>query len=181
MLGGTPLKDIVERVVAPLVGLRVWGPRRDADLLTLQFGESRRVADEEVGSYALQIACAWRIAGPTAILVASGDLFTPADENAELESFDWDVPGASWWDSRITEVASTLAANVVVTTFLADSYGGVRLVCSGGMEIELFPNSSPAPHVESEFWRLFRPGESDQYVVVGTSGVELVQPSDASA
>jgi hypothetical protein len=80
----------------------------------------------------------------------------------------------------MTDVASTLATNGVVTTFLADSYGGLRLVCTGGIEIELFPNSSAAPHVETEFWRLFRPGESDQYVAVGTNGVELVQPSDAS-
>lgn len=179
--GRHSLQDIVERVVAPLVGLRVWGPRRHADLLSLQFGESRRVADVEVGAYTLQIACAWRIAGPAAILVASGDLFTPSDENADLDSFDWDAPGASWWDFRMAEVAASLASKtVVVTTFVADAYGGVRLVCTAGIEIEIFPNSSPAPHVESEFWRLFRPAESDQSVVVGSSGVELVEPSDAS-
>jgi hypothetical protein len=172
-----PLKDIVERVIAPLVGLRVWCPRRETDLLKLHFGEARRVADEEIGEFTLQVACAWRIAGPTAILVASGDLFTPADENAELETFDWDVAGASWWDRRIADLASTFTTEVVLTTFLADSYGGVRLVCTSGIEIELFPNSSAAPHVETEFWRLLRPDEPDQYVAVGTSGVELVQPA----
>lgn len=129
----------------------------------------------------MQIACAWRIADSATILLASGDLFTPADENADLENFDWDISGASWWDVRLAEVAKLLTSNVVLTTFLADSYGGVRLVCTGGIEIELFPNSSPAPHVETEFWRLLRAGESDQYVAVGTTGVELVQPSDASA
>jgi hypothetical protein len=175
------LKDIVERVLAPLVGLRVWGPRRDADLLTLQLGDPHQTAGGEVGTYMLQVACAWRIAGPTAILVASGDLFTPADQDADLETFDWDVPGASWWDVRMTEVASMLEAmSVVVTTFLADSYGGVRLVCTQGIEIELFPNSSPAPHVESEFWRLSRPAESEQFLAVGSGGVELVESSDAS-
>ena len=147
----------------------------------MQFGKPQRVAGEEVGTYTLQIACAWRIAGPTTILVASGDLFTPADEHAELETFDWDVPGASWWDARLSEVREMLAEQVVVTTFLADSYGGIRFVCTGGIEIELFPNSSAAPHVESEFWRLSRASEPDQYVSVGTNGVELVQPSDASA
>lgn len=160
------------------MGLRVWGPERQADLLLLQFGERHTVDQEEVGSYSLQIACAWRIAGPTEILVASADLFTPADESSELESFDWDVPGASWWDLRMTDVSARLASGVAVTTFLADSYGGVRLVCSGGIEIELFPNSSPAPHVESEFWRLSRASEPDHYVAVGTSGVELVQWSN---
>ena len=147
----------------------------------MQLGESRRVGDVEVGAYTLQVACAWRIAGPTTILVASGDLFTPADADAELETFDWDVPGASWWDSRMQEVADSLAGTVTITTFLADSYGGLRLVCTGGMEIELFPNSSPAPHVESEFWRLTRSGDSEQCVVVGSAGIELVQPTDAGA
>lgn len=147
----------------------------------MQFGERQRVAGEDVGAYTLQVACAWRIAGPTAILVASGDLFTPADEDAELETFDWDVPGASWWDVRMREVEDMLAETVALTTFLADSYGGVRFVCTGGIEIELFPNSSAAPHVESEFWRLSRASEPDQFVAVGTNGIELVQPSDASA
>lgn len=168
--------------MAPLVGLPVWGPRRDADLLSLQFGESRQVDGVAAGALTLQIACAWRIAGPTSILVASGDLFTPVLEDADLETFDWDVPGASWWDFRMAnEVAPLFAENPTVTTFLADSYGGVRLVCTAGVEIELFPNSSAAPHVETEFWRLYRAGESDQHVVVGTNGVELVEPSDASA
>lgn len=180
LIPGDSLKDIVERVVAPLVGLRVWGPKRQADLLTIQFGARRAGGVEDAGEYTLQVSCAWRIAGPNAILVASGDLFTPADENADLETFDWDVPGASWWDARMKDHERILADDASVTTFLADSYGGVRLVCTGGIEIELFPNSSPAPHVETEFWRLFRPGESEQYVAVGTTGVELVQPSDAS-
>jgi hypothetical protein len=138
-------------------------------VLTVEFGPPQ-------GAYTLRIASAWRIAGPTEILVASGDLFTPADPQAELESFDWDIFGASWWDVRMTAVTQLLEQEVVVTTFLADSYGGVRLVCSGGLELEIFPNSSPSPDVETEFWRLIRASETDDHVVVGTSGVELVQP-----
>ena len=169
-----PLKDIVERVLAPLTGLRVWGLARETDLLTLQFGDPRRIDGSEVGTYTLQAACAWRIVGPTSILVGSADLFTPADPEAELESFDWDIRGASWWDVRMNEVTAALGREVVVSTFLADSFGGVRLVCTGGLEIELFPNSSAAPHVETEFWRLLRPGEADNHVIVSTSGVEVV-------
>lgn len=67
--------------------------------------------------------------------------------------------------------------NVVITTFLADSYGGVRLVATSGIELELFPNSAAAPHVETEFWRLVRFDQQEDYVLVGTSGIELVQPT----
>jgi len=155
----------------------MWGPRRESDLLSLHFGERRKADDPTIGSYTLRIACAWRIAGPTTILAGSGDLFTPADPDAELETFDWDVEGASWWDVRMTELSRILDEAVVVTTFLADSYGGLRLVCTGGIEVEIFPNSSPAPHIESEFWRLERDGPGDEYVLVGTTGVELVQPT----
>ena len=75
------------------------------------------------------------------------------------------------------EISSLLASGVTVTTFLADSFGGVRLVCTGGIELEIFPNSSPAPHVETEFWRLLRTGQAGDHVVVATTGIELVQPT----
>ena len=143
----------------------------------MQFGEQREVDGRSVGAYTLHVACAWRIANPTTILAGSGDLFTPAEPDAELESFDWDVEGASWWDVRLREIMQLLETPVFVSTFLADSYGGLRLVCTGGIEMEVFPNSSPAPHVESEFWRLVRGGQIDDYVVVGTTGIELVQPT----
>lgn len=174
---GGSLKEIVERVLAPLVGLRLWGLSRESDLLSLQFGERRQVGGRSVGAYTLHVACAWRIANSTTILAGSGDLFTPADPDAELDSFDWDAQGASWWDVRMSEVSGLLEAPVVVSTYMADSYGGVRLVCTGGIEVELFPNSSPAPHVETEFWRLVLGGQADDYVLVGTTGIELVQPT----
>ena len=75
------------------------------------------------------------------------------------------------------EISSLLSSGVAVTTFLADSFGGFRLVCSGGIELEIFPNSSPSPHVETEFWRLVRRRQADEHVVVGTTGIELVQPT----
>ena len=163
-------------MLAPLVGLRLWGLTRRDDLLSLQFGEPREIDGQSVGAYTLHVACAWRIADATSILAASGDLFTPADPDADLQTFDWDIDGASWWDVRMAEVSRLLADPVVVTTFLADSYGGVRLVCTTGIEVELFPNSSPSPHVETEFWRVVRTGQSDDFVLVSTSGIELVQP-----
>ena len=176
MYGGI-LKEIVERILAPLGGLRLWGPSRGTDVLSLQFGKARQTGGANVGEYSLHVACAWRIASSTTILAASGDLFTPTDPDADLESFDWDIEGASWWDVRMKELSQLLETPTVVSTFMADSYGGVRLVCTGGIEVELFPNSSPAPHVETEFWRLVRGGQTDDYVLVGTAGIELVQPT----
>lgn len=175
------MQEIVERILAPLVGLTMWGPARSTDLLVVHFGERRTVDGRAVGAFTLEIACAWRVAS-TAILMASGDLFTPADPDADLERFDWDVDGASWWDIRIQEVTRLLhEAPAPVTTFVADSFGGFRLVCSGGVELEVFPNSSAAPHVETEFWTLSQLGQSVPRVVVGTNGVELVHETAAES
>ena len=178
---GGRLREIVERALAPLVGLPMWGAARAANMLTLQFGSTSADAANggpAHGEYALQVSCAWRIATATEILVASGDLFTPADPDAELETFDWDVKGATWWDARMRDLAESYAASsLTVATFVADALGGFRLVLAGGVELEIFPDSAPAPHVETEYWRLFRPRFSDPHVVVGTTGVELVHES----
>jgi hypothetical protein len=165
------VREIVERTLAPLVGLALWLPSRRADVLNVELGPPG--ATESV--FVLEVACAWRIAGPTSILLASGDLFSPADPHAELETFDWDVAGASWWDAHTLELAPVQwSPPPVVATFAADAYGGFRLVCAGGTELEAFPNSSPSPHVETEFWRLHRRAPGEPWVVVGTSGIELV-------
>lgn len=149
--------------------------------MTVQFAaqqSDRGNGSGDGGRFALHVACPWRMAGPTSIIVGSGDLFTPSDADAELETFDWDVSGASWWDKRMQELTPTLIdTTVAVTTFVADSLGGFRLVCTGGFELEVFPNSSPAPHVETEFWRLIQPGRTEPDIVVGTSGIELVHHS----
>ena len=169
------MKEIVERALAPLLGLPMWGFSRSADLLSLHLGE-RTASETRAGSvYTLEIACAWRLASPTSILFASGDLFTPADSDADLETFDWGPPGANWWDARMAELEQAGAlSSLAVSTFLADSFGGFSLVCTGGVELDVFPNSSPAAHVTTDFWRLLRPGSRDPDVIVGTAGVELV-------
>jgi len=173
------VKDDIDQALAPLVGLPMWAASRTADRLTLQFGERQRVVDDEggereVGLYALDVACPWRLAAPDRILVGSGDLLTPADPEEEIETFDWDVPGASWLDVRLEEVAAAHASSPpAVAAIDADPFGGVRLTLSGALALELFPTSTPTGHVATEFWRLLRLGAAEPHFVVGTFGVEL--------
>jgi len=176
--GGGPLAGGAESALAPLVGLPLWMAERDRDVVAFQFGPRRTIDDgdgaRDVGEYALRVSCAWRLADATGILAASGDLFTPADPDADIESFDWEVPGATWLDLRLRRFTEAhVAEPPVVATFLADAVGGFRIVLSGGIELETFPNSSAAEHVETEFWRLLRPGEADAHIVAGTFGIEL--------
>src|SRR5690348_13397687 len=93
-------RETIDRALAALVGEPLWDARRAADQLALHFGARRAGEDGESGTLVLHVACAWRTTARGEILVASGDLFTPADPDAELETFDWEEPGATLWDLR---------------------------------------------------------------------------------
>ncbi len=175
------MKDLAEVAFAPLVGLPMFGMHRASSILTVQFGEPRAIGgvhgDRTVGAFALHVSCAWRLSDAQTIRVASADLFTPADPDADLETFDWDVPGANWWDVRVAEFLADHPTPPVVTTFVCDDLAGVRLVLTDGVELEVFPNSSAAPHVDTEYWRVLRPGEPDAHIVAGTFGIVMEQES----
>lgn len=180
------MRDEIERALAALIGLPMWGAGRAADLLRLQFGERQRVNTEDagegdapdVGAYALHVACPWRLASSDRLLVGSGDLLTPSDPDAEPETFDWDEPGASWLDVRLAELAEAHgAAPPVVEAVAGDALGGFRLSLTGALTFEAFPNSTPTGHIATEFWRLLRPGAAEPHFVVGTFGTELERVS----
>ena len=129
----------------------------------------------EVGEYTLHVSCPWRLVGPEGLVVASGDLFTPADPLADLADFDWEVPGASWCDVRLQAfIAATAGDPPTVTAISADELGSLRLFLGDEYVLDIFPDSSPAPHVESEFWRLLQPGSGAPQFVVGSEGIARV-------
>lgn len=172
------MRDEVERVLALLVGLPLWGAGRSADLLWLQFGARQRMAspagsEHEVGEYTLHIACPWRLIDAERILVGSGDLLTPVDPDEDPETFDWEQPGASWMDVRLSELLPPDAPpRWVVEGVAGDGLGGFRLGLRGGVVLEVFPNATPSGHVTTEFWRLLRPGTGEPQFVVGTFGTD---------
>jgi len=174
------VKAEIERALVPLVGLPVWDAGRAGAMLWLQLGDRRiRPADQRgarvVGEYALHVSCAWRLAGPDGILVASGDLFTPADADADPDTFEWDVIGANWCDVRLRAfIEATAESPLAVVSISADEMGGVRIELAEGIALEVFPDSSNAEHVETEFWRLLQPGLPSPHVVVGSAGMDLV-------
>ena len=85
-----------------------------------------------VGEYALHVSCAWRLVGPDGILVASGDLFTPADADADPDTFQWDVIGANWCDVRLRAfIEATAESPLAVVSIPADGMGGVRIEWRG--------------------------------------------------
>ena len=166
----------IRDALAPLHGLRMWGPARAADMLTLQFGETRtRLSPvsgrRDVGEYALHIQCPWRLTEGTRLVVGSGDLHTPANPDADRETWNWDVVGATWWDRRIEAFFAERSESLEVQDIIVDSFGGFRLLCSG-VTLEVFPSASAAPHDVFELWRLLQPSASTEHFVVRTIGRE---------
>ena len=145
-------------------------------MLSLQLGAARVAPTmhgpaREVGAFALHVFCPWRVVVSGSLVAGTGDLFTPADPDADLEEFDWDVVGATWWDAQLAAVFARLEKNVI-RSVVSDTVGGFILEC-GAFQFEVFPNSSIAPHVETEFWRLFSPYREEPHFIVDTSGAHL--------
>ena len=155
------MKDEIQRALAPLVGRALSSPLRAANMLAL------RVGDE----HELHIFCPWRIVVDDQIVAGSGDLYTPRDPEAELETFDWEAEGTTWWDYRLEELFAERHAPPVIERVTVDSLGGFRFACSGSTILEVFPSSSTAPHVETEHWRLLRPASQDAHFVVQADGI----------
>jgi len=149
-------------------------------MLWLQLGERRVRTPEqrgagEVGEYALHVSCTWRLIGPEGIHAASGDMFTPADPDADPTNFTWDEPGANWCDVQLRAfIAATASAPPTVRSISADELGSLRLFLGDAFVLDVFPDSSHAAHVETEFWRLLQPATPAPHFVVGSAGIDLV-------
>lgn len=174
------MQEEIERALAPLVGRPLFDAGRAGAMLWLQFGDHRPgPADErdarDVGEYAIHVSCAWRLIGPHGIYVASGDLFTPADPTVDPSDFEWDAPGANWCDVRLRAfVAETAGSPRAVSGVSSDEIGSLRLFLGEDFVLDVFPDSSDAAHVETEFWRLLQPGTAGAHVVVGSYGLDHV-------
>ena len=167
----------IEQTLRPFIGEQLWGAARAANMLSLQVGPPRlaptsRDPDRKVGAYALHVFCPWRLTRGADIIVASGDLYTPADPDESLDDFDWDRVGSTWWDVGMREVFGEDArVQLVIEAVRADALGGMALMCSADFTFEVFPNSSLAAHVETEFWRVFAPGTDGPHTVCSSSGL----------
>ena len=169
------MKAEIEQALAPLVGLQLWGPARAANMLSIQLGPARsaptnRAPEREVGEYALHVFCPWRLTRGHEIVVGAGDLLTPADPDADPEDFDWDAVDSTWWDVGMRDVFGDARVGIHIQGVRADDVGGFTLQCGEGFAFEVFPNSAPAAHVETEFWRLFQPAGDGDHFVVDTTG-----------
>lgn len=168
------LRERIEEALKPLLGRRLWGSRRAADMEMFEFGgrvptKDRRGKPVEVGEYALHVQCAWRIAGPEGIVVASRDVFEAPAGSAEATPVDLDWEKGNRRDDRMRHfLVVEHPEGLSVEGVSADDVGGFTLDLSSKFRLEVFPNDS----LPEEHWRLLKPGALGSHFVVKGSGVE---------
>jgi hypothetical protein len=169
------MKTVIEEALAPLVGLPLWAGGRSLDLEWFQFGGRHKVkvfrgVEEEVGEFAVHTQCAWRIAGPQAIIVASRDRLKPRGNLGDVsDEFDPNEPGATLCDERMDALfAQPGADSLVVERIIVGEWGDFSLRLRGGFTLDVFPDDSLA----EEHWRVFRPYNDSRHFVLKGSGIE---------
>jgi hypothetical protein len=171
------IRQQVESVMAPLVGMPLWDAGRAADLLWLAFGQRQTIKDfrgkpREVGGYALHVQCAWRFVQGEKVVAGNRDLYYPRgykDPKDQIpKDFDWDVQGANRCDEMLAELFAGGAKQFVVQRAEVRQAGELALLLEGGLALQIFPNDS----LDGEHWRLFRPGNDEPHSVYTGKGLE---------
>jgi hypothetical protein len=171
------IRQQVENVMAPLVGVPLWDAGRAADLMWLAFGQRQTIPDfqgkpREVGEYALHVQCAWRFVQGEKVLVGNRDLYYPRgyrDPKEEIpKEFNWDVQGANRCDEMLATLFAGGAKQFVVQRVEVGQAGKFALLLECDLTLQVFPNDS----LEGEHWRLFRPGSDGPHSVFTGEGLE---------
>jgi hypothetical protein len=127
-----------------------------------------------VGDYALHIQCAWRIVKRSQIVTGSADLYRPrAASEAEPEN-----PREGLQEHLLEEIftehdeathsLTDTTRTMIVQSVSADDHGGLEIMFSGDLRLQIFPNGSGG-----EDWRLLGLDNPDRHFVV--SGGVIVE------
>lgn len=147
------LKKITDKPIAK-VG-------RAGDMVWLGFGNeiSRLIAGEQrlVSEYALHIQCPWRITHNGKIIVASHDIYYPAD-GEDNDDFVWDIIG----NNRFDKIAKKLNAvikkgEIKVLNAKVTIFGDLILDFAKNYKLEAFLADS----LHEEYWRFIINREND--------------------
>jgi len=150
-------QEEMEKAVGVLVGNSFWKINRTGDIFSFQFGERRstqkfRGGMAEVGSFAINVQCPWRIIEENKVLIGSGDLYYPASPSQSTIEFDWQTE-----PTRFDSLTENLFQGRQFDISGVESHldASVRIRFKNKCDLEIFPDSS-----EGEQWRLLRPGET---------------------
>jgi hypothetical protein len=169
-------KDLIHHAADRLVGKKLWGCTRAADLVSFAFGERREVPDRRggtkvVGEYALHVQSAWRITQADQVVLGGGDLYYPANYghgSTDIpDGFDWDRD-PNRCDTLIRLLFQEGKREFLVQRVDVGAAASLQVWLSDGLCLEVFPDDS----LSDERWRLFRPGLEEPHFVVMGNGVK---------
>lgn len=174
----TDIADEIRIHLKPLVGLRLSGTTRAADMRCFRFGEVRETEEGAFGGYTLNVQCPWRIEGPEGIVTGDSDLCEPAEDSLDIDWDAWDFEESPNLQDAMIEVFlqgydlqtglfNDETDKLVVEAISGDAYGGATLTFFGGCRLVIFPAGS-----RGEDWRIFRPGVDERHFVIAGGQVE---------
>ncbi len=168
------MKEEIEKATRVLVGTALWGHRRTADLSSFHFGGRRRVKTfhgdlADVGEFAINVQCPWRIVEYDRVLVGNGDLYYPPEARTDEPgaAFDWQHQ-TSRLDYLMTIFFQSGRREVNLLQVEVGAGGGLQIALDGACLLELFPNDS----FSKEHWRLLKPGTEEPHFVVSGEGIK---------
>jgi hypothetical protein len=167
------MKDQIETNLRVLIGQPLVSVTRAANMQMFGFGKWVDAIEGEarkVGEYALHLQCVWRVVSSNRIIVAQRDMYYPlGDPETEPEHWMWDRQGANRCDERTKRLITQYTnCPLIVESIVADEIGGLSLLFSEGIKLEVFPDDS----LPDEYWRFFKPGTEENHFVVSGEGVE---------
>ncbi len=175
------MMDIADEIrihLKPLVGSRLSGTTRAADMRCFRFGEIRQTQEGSFSEYTLQVQCPWRIEGPAGIVTGRSDLWEPVEDSPDIDWEAWDFDENQNLQDRLIETflqgydLQTGSFNdetdkLVVEAVSGDAYGGATLTFFGGCRLAIFPAGTGG-----EDWRIFRPGTDEPHFVIAGGKIE---------
>lgn len=160
------MKTEIEEILKTLIGKRLTRSTRALNMECLQFGELKQIEGGQIGEIAVHILCDWRIVGDK-LYVGSRDI-NFMKSGAYDKNVDWDFE--TYRDFQIQGLLSNKV--LVVDKITADSFGGFQLYFQNDLKLQVMPMSSSRDRV-NEYWRIFRPGNSEEeHFVITSRGVQ---------
>lgn len=158
------MEQETQQALMSLVGLSLVAAGRLPSIEWLEF-EAATSQAEQNDKCVLHLECMWRITSDVKILVAWTDRYLSVDgEEADVEIIgEGNLCDTLMHDLILHESSQTLT----VTEVLTDQFGGFKLLLSGDLTLEVFPDIS----WPSEYWRLFKPGQRESHFAMKSNGV----------
>jgi len=164
------LKQDIESALSVLIGENLRYLYRAGNMLTLGFGKDVKyikTSGEETAraQFALHVQTSWRITENNNISLGSYDFYVPRDgvSYEEFQNDENDGFGQSVFDKKTEELnESLISERRQVTGIKASVFGDVCVLMDGGINLEIFVNSS----MLEESWRFFETGKDAPHFVV---------------